>query len=122
MDIDRDMNIVKFIFKYRFATAEMMFRYLGEESKIENVQSRLDRLVKSRILNKFMLSRMEGDTLSPDALHIYCLDVGGRTLLTHYSNEDTTNWYTTENMKGSEVISRDLVTANFYIKLCANLP
>ena len=119
---DRDMNIVKFIFKYRFATAEMMFRYLGEESKIENVQSRLDRLVKSRILNKFMLSRMEGDTLSPDALHIYCLDVGGRTLLTHYSNEDTTNWYTTENMKGSEVISRDLVTANFYIKLMQTCP
>ena len=41
-------------------------------------------------------------------------------MLSHYSNEDTTNWVTV-NMKGSEV-SRDLVTANFYIKLMETCP
>lgn len=119
---DSDMKIVKFLFKYRFATAEMMFRYMGDESKIENMEARLDKLVKFRILNKFMLSKVDAETIVPDALQIYCLDIGGRTLLSHYSNEDTTNWVTTVNMKGSEVISRDLVTANFYIKLMETCP
>ena len=60
---DSDMKIVKFLFKYRFATAEMMFRYMGDESKIENMEARLDKLVKFRILNKFMLSKVDAGTI-----------------------------------------------------------
>lgn len=136
---DRDLEIAKFLFKFRFATLEQIYAYLkatdcltqkkvveGEEVKetsINSIKSRLDKLVQNRIINKFMLSLIEEDRIQQDALCIYCLDLGGKFLLTNYSNEDTTDWYVTINLKASEIISKDLFTTQFYLRLldtCGN--
>lgn len=130
---DRDLEIVKFLFKFKFATLEQIYSYLKQthwltqkrvvendevtETSINSIKARLDKLVQNRILNKFMLSKIEEDRIQQDALCIYCLDLGGKFLLTNYSNEDTTDWYITVNLKASELISKDLFTTQFYLKL-----
>ena len=52
-----------------------------------------------------------------DAYMVYCLDMGGRVLLCHFHNYDTTAWYSTENMRGPEKVGKDLVTNEFYLTL-----
>lgn len=119
---ERDIKIAKFLFHFKFATADQINRYLNEETSNVNLKNRLDKLVKYRVLNKFMLSDFEEDRIAPDALEIYCLDLGGRYLLANYSNEDTSDWYSTVNMKSSEIISKNLLVTEFYIQLMRTCP
>lgn len=124
---DRDLSISKFLFKFRFATLEQLYRYLDLDSKDEadkplssklNIKNRLDKLVKYRVLNKFMLTvDIVEDKILPEALEIYCLDLGGRYLLANYSNEDTTDWYATVNMVSGEIINKSLCVTEFYLSL-----
>ena len=119
---DRDLAIAKFLFQFRFATSDQIFRYLKESKTKINLLNRLDKLVKYRILNKFMLSDIEEDSIAEGAQTIYCLDLGGRYLLSHYSNEDVSDWYTTINMKASEIISKNLLVTEFYLRLLETCP
>lgn len=114
---DRDIQIAKFLFKFKFATADQIYKLLQEDKTKVNLKNRLDKLVKYRVLNKFMLSEFEEDSVAPDALQIYCLDLGGRYLLSHYSNEDTTDWYSTINMKSSEIISKNILATEIYLRI-----
>lgn len=121
---DRDLEITKFLFKFRFATLEQVLQFLNyyepEDAKtsLSALKNRLDKLVQYRVLNRFMLA---ADTtlekIAPDAMQIFCMDLGGRYLLAHYSNEDTTDWYTTVNMKSSENVARNLTITTFYLSL-----
>lgn len=114
---DRDIAIAKFLFQFKFATADQIYKLLGEDKTKVNLKNRLDKLVKYRVLNKFMLSQFEEDQIAPDAYQIYCLDLGGRYLLSHYSNEDTTDWYSTVNMKTSEIISKNILATEIYLRI-----
>lgn len=117
MITDRDLEISKFLFKFVFATDEQIVTYLNlisnDESKKNSITQRLNKLVEYRILNKFMLSKIDGLDLDSEALFVYCLDLGGRYLLESYSTEDTLDWYSTRNMKASELISKDLAIVDF---------
>jgi len=114
---ERDLKIAKFLFQFTFATAEQLHTFLEEESTVGNIKGRLDKLVKYRILNKFMLGSYEDDRIHSDAFEVYCMDLGGKYLLSHYSNEDTTDWYSTVNMKTSEIVGKNLIATEFYIRL-----
>lgn len=140
---DRDLTLAKFLFKFRFATFNQIYRYLeliaileaklGTNSKIEGeavetieissevgIKNRLEKLVKYRILNKFYLADIvEAESVKEkqDALPIYCLDLGGRYLLANYSSEDTTDWYTTVNMKASILVRKSLIATQFYLRI-----
>lgn len=125
---DRDIEIVKFIFKCRFVTAHQVYEYLqaihviDEDASESSIKIRMDKLISLyRVLNKFMLSSYESDSLESDALEIYCLDLGGKFLLHNFSNEtleDIRSWRPrTANLKMPASIFKDLYIANFYIKL-----
>lgn len=114
---ERDLKIARFLFQFTFATAQQLHTFLEEKSTVGNIKGRLDKLVKYRILNKFMLGSYEDERIHSDALEIYCMDLGGKYLLSHYSNEDTTDWYSTVNMKTSEIVGKNLIATEFYIRL-----
>lgn len=114
---DRDVEIANFIFKFKFATADQIYKYIKEDKEKINLKNRLEKLVKYRILNKFMLSDYELDKVANDAYQIYCLDLGGKYLLSHYSNEDTTDWYSIVNMKSSELISKNIFATEIYLRI-----
>lgn len=125
---ERDIEIVKFLFTCRFATAHQVYEYLKtinaiDENASENsIKIRMDKLISLyRVLNKFMLSSYEASSIEADALEIYCLDLGGKFLLTNFSNatlEDVRSWRPrTANLKMPHAIFKDLQIANFYIKL-----
>lgn len=114
---DRDIHIAKFLFQFKFATADQIYKLLGEDKTKVNLKNRLDKLVKYRVLNKFMLSEFEEEQIAPDSYQIYCLDLGGRYLLSHYSNEDTTDWYSTVNMKTSEIISKNILATEIFLRV-----
>lgn len=114
---DRDVAIAKFIFQFKFATTDQIYKFLNEDKAKVNLKNRLDKLVRYRVLNKFMLGEFEEDHVAPDATHFYCLDLGGRYLLANYSNEDTTDWYSTVNMKTSEIISKSILVTEIYLRI-----
>lgn len=121
---DRDLKTSKFLFEFRFATAAQIHEYLNtleteeNQSSLSAIKSRLDKLVSYRVLNKFMLTDDATLTkIKPDALEIYCLDIGGRYLLANYSNEDTIDWYTAVNQVTSEIVSRNLASTSFFLSL-----
>ena len=124
---DRDLSISKFLFKFKFATAKQIQRYLkivkDNENSLAGLVIRLDKLVNYRVLNKFMLTNDITHTkIQEDAEEIYCLDLGGRYLLANYSNEDTSEWYSIVNMKTSEIISKSLATTDFYLSVMEVIP
>ncbi len=121
---DDNMKIVKFLFNYRFGTAEMLYRYLNNETVSgADFIKELNRLTRLRIINSFALMDTTGmgagvkAEIPKDAMLIYCLDIGGRILMEHFHNADTTAWYTTENMRGVEKIEKDLVSNVFFLRL-----
>ena len=121
---DSDMKIVKFLFQHRFGTLEILYRFLRDNKKtVEEFKKDLSRLTRHRIINSFALvdNREVGAgvkiDIPIDALLIYCLDIGGRILMEHFHNADTTAWYTTENMRGPEKIGKDLIANAFYVRL-----
>lgn len=127
---DRDLKMTKLIFLFKFATLDQIYEYLELTSEEDdhvaakiNIKNRIEKLVKYRVFNKFMLTEDPViETVQPEALQIYCLDLGGRHLLSHYSTEDVTDWYTIENMKSSAIISKDLQVLNFYLSLLRTCP
>lgn len=119
---DRDINILKILFEFKFATAEQIGNLVMEEGKPVNIKYRLDKLVRYRVLNKFMLGAFEIDKIGDDAFQIYCLDLGGRYLLSHYSGSDASDWYSIVNMKSSAIISKNILSTEFYSKLMATCP
>ena len=119
---DDDLKVIKFIFEVKCATPSIIADYLNTQETIENITARLDKLVRNRILNKFMLSLLPEDSIPADALCIYCVDLGGKTLLSQYSHCDVANWNTTKNNWSSENIGHALVTANFYVRLLKTCP
>lgn len=121
---DSDMEIAKFLFNHRFATSKLLLQFLKRFNKTEEELRRdLSRLTKHRIVNSFALidtSEFKNGVrpeIPHDALLIYCLDIGGRVLIGHFYNADTTEWYTTENMRSAEKVGKDLVKNNFLIQL-----
>ena len=114
---DRDLTIIKFLYIFKFATAEQISTLLGGEQSIGAVSARLDKLSNQRILNKFILSPVTENRIYPDALQVYCLDLGAKYLLTQYSRYDVEDWVSSENYKTSDLISKDLIAVNFYLSL-----
>lgn len=126
---DRDLKITKLLFKFRFATLDQIYEHLeiinteDDMAAKMNIKNRLDKLVKYHVINKFNLTMNPSiDVIQPEAMDFYCLDLGGRHLLSHYSNKDVADWYTVENMKASEVILKDLKALSFYISLMKSCP
>lgn len=124
----RDLIITRFLFKFNFATPEQIYKFLSNEhpdmsSSVEAITIRLDKLVQYRVLNKFIMVKdhdipaKDYDEHVNDALVVYCMDLGGRYLLANHSNEDTSNWYTVETMKSSELVKKELMITEFYNNL-----
>lgn len=120
---DEDLAIVKFIYEYKFATAAIIADYLDNGDTYEIVQGKLDKLCKSRLLNKFMLTKGWEEKPLPDALMIYCLDFGGKVLISHYGtpNCGIENWYSSNVMMSSAMVSDALTTAHFYVQVKKNV-
>lgn len=116
---DLDLEFTKFLFQFNFATAKQISRSISSQNgeDVKNVESKLEKLVRHRVINKFALKRLDDGLIPSDALMIYCLDFGGRYLLANYSNVDTTDWVSTVNMKSSELISKSILTTEFYLRL-----
>ena len=115
---DRDLKIAELIYRFHFATAEQVTDYLNDpEYTVGAIQARLDKLVHHRVLNKFLLSKTKEDRVYQDAMIIYCLDLGGKYLLSSFSSHDTSDWFTSNNFRISELIAKDLMTLDFYLKL-----
>lgn len=114
---DRDVEIAKFLFMHTFATAEQIGNYLDGQG--EKIRNRLEELVKKRVLNSFFLAEvdMQMNPHMRDALIIYCLDFGGKYLVSRYGGMDTSDWYSTVNMKGSDLVAKDLIATQFFVNL-----
>lgn len=112
---EEDLAVAKLLFNYRFATLEQLYEAVKSEKTINAFYSRVEKLLKYRIINKFMLTHDYEEKIQPDALMIFCLDIGGHYLLTHYSNdEDLLDWFYIRNLVTSEIVAKSLMTLDIY--------
>jgi len=109
---DLDLDIVRFLYKFKFATEHQLKQLFGDK-----VHRRLSHMLDRRLINGFSLSQAEGMADNTDALLIYCMDLGGKYLLDNYTNEDTSEWYSSTNMKTSELIARHLFNVDIYTRM-----
>ncbi|WP_214688447.1 MULTISPECIES: hypothetical protein [unclassified Exiguobacterium] len=119
---ERDIKIVHFLFKHTFATALQIQKFFNAEDNYQSIKNRLEKLVQYRLINVFSLGQVETERLEPDALMIYCLDFGGKYIVSHFTNEDTSDWFSHVNIKGSENVARDLMITDFYLQLMDSIP
>ncbi|AJD93489.1 hypothetical protein JMA_41720 (plasmid) [Jeotgalibacillus malaysiensis] len=119
---ERDIKIVHFLFKHTFATALQIQKFFGGEDNYQSIKNRLEKLVQYRLINVFSLGELETERIEPDAMLIYCLDFGGKYIVSHFTNEDTSDWFSSVNIQGSENVARDLMITDFYLQLMDSIP
>lgn len=123
---DRDIEMLKFIAKFRFVTAEQVYKMLmicdltdKEQTSENSILIRLDKLVKKRLVNRFMLDLNVQPELHEDALAFFCLDYGGKLLLDNYiTDESLIGWKPAEvNICSGDVVARDIQIVDIYLKV-----
>ena len=119
---DEDLSIIKFIFEHSFATPQIIRDFARPEDSVEAVKEILERLLKTRFLNKFAITAFKMDEYPENALEIYCLDYGGRKLLMHYGEpgDDAEKWTQSAAMMSVSKISEKLIAADFHVQLMKN--
>lgn len=119
-----DVLIAKMLLDYRFATLTQLHEAVAKDEPMDKFKKRIDQLVKFRIINRFALSFDPGLTRIPDdAFMIYCLDIGGHHLLTHFAEgEKLLDWFYIINMVTSEIVARDLMIAEIGRAFLKNKP
>lgn len=126
---NQDIRILEFLVGRVFATTDQIYEFcrlygLYYSNKVVDkfmVDTALSKLTEFYAVNRFYLSDVESPTLNAiipdDALVCYCLAAGGSHLLANYSNIDTYAWTCTNNCKVSDMISKELASTQFYLRL-----
>lgn len=119
---DEDLLIVKFIYKHSVATVSIIRDLTRPEAPLAEIKDVLERLLRSRFLNKFAITVYKTDEYPEDALDIYCLDYGGRKLLMHYGDpeDEAEKWTQSATMMSIQKVSEKLITADFHVQLMKN--
>lgn len=123
------IEIVRFIFKRRFATPEQILKYCdingffykGGKVDIDCLNAELDKLKGMTILNTFFLSSEEQPAVLPiapeDAEIIYCAGYGAYEILTNYASEAVYGWDETSMCRDSASISRNLCVTQWHVNI-----
>ena len=96
---NRDLLVCEFLFNNKFATLKQINAVLRANGHTDLQSQRAYRLCQYRVINRFVLSENETSDFDDVENIIYCLDFGGKFLLTHYSSFDTTEWVTSNNIR-----------------------
>ena len=122
------LEILIYLHDYTFATREQLKRLLklkgvlSVENDVEMADILLDSIlqnyVDNRLINYFTLSSYELEEVPDDAFKIYCLDHEARYILSHFYHDDVAvTWKSTNALKSAELISKYLMTGEFYLSL-----
>lgn len=116
---DEDLCIIKFIYHHSFATAEIIRDLIRPDSSIEEVREILEKLLRTRFLNKFAVTIYKLEDYPEDALDVYCLDYGGRKLLMHYGDpeDEADKWTQSMAMMSIPKVIEKLISADFHVQL-----
>lgn len=122
---EEDLSIAIFLYTYKFATIEQLYRGVKTERTFEKFKSRVEKLVNGRVVNKFILTYApEMDRiLKDDAFTVYCLDIGGHHLLTHFwHNDSVLDWLYITNIVPSESVAQTLLVTEVGLSFLENKP
>lgn len=122
---DADIDILYFFWQFGICTLDQVakkFKY----TDLEKLETKLDKFVVSRLLNKFILVDEESKLLHPseagkDALLFYCFDFGSSLLLKHFKpDEDYENWSISFIELESSRVEKRVMTVEFFLHLEEN--
>ena len=120
-----DIDILYFFWQFGICTLEQIakkFKY----TDLTKLETKLDKFVISRLLNKFILVDEESKMLHPkdagdDAMKFYCFDFGSSLLLKHFRpDEDYENWRIDFVELESSRVEKRLMTVDFFLYLEEN--
>ncbi len=116
---DTDVKICEILLTHTFATARQIKELLGDAKLThdEDIETRLAYLFSKKLINSFSLAEFDTGEKIEGALYFYCLDMGGKILLTNTSRLDTTDWnYMRRNIKAASKIAELLIATEWHIK------
>lgn len=112
------LEILMFLRDFCFASQEQLETILKQKklntSYLPNI---LEKYTNSRIINFFILNRFDTGEIPNNAFYIYCLDHGGKFILSHFSPSDYISWMSSDNIRSTELIIKYLMTNFFYLNL-----
>ena len=119
---NKDLLVCEFLFNNRFATLYQINAMLKANGHTDLQSQRAFKLSQNRIINRFVMAE-DGEEVdfNDDGKVVYCLDIGGKYLLTHYSTVDTTEWLTSNNMMSQDIIENVLMANEVYVKLLSTV-
>lgn len=112
------LEILIFIKKFEFVSVKQL-RTMLEGKGIANVDLDLvlEKCVEAYLLNYFIISQYDMGETPDDAFRVYCLDTRALFILSHFSTVDTISWFSTDNLRCIELVTKYLATAEFYQQL-----
>ena len=123
-----DKSILRNMLRYRFLTKSQISKMEG--ISIEEVEKRVSYLVKNNIINAFKLVKTEDfspeikfdDESLSDALIFYCLDFGGKTILSVFDKISVEEFSIDLNVTDSYFIGRNYFAVEAAAKIKETCP
>lgn len=121
IDTSRDVPMLENLLELRFVSIRMLKELYPNLSEVE-LEDWMENLVAARVLNKFVINqhrREYGDEYPTDGLDYYCLDAGGKRILTMYGHPACLpeRWSVGNVSMGMARLSVHLALTELYISL-----
>ena len=118
---DEQIATLKFLYKHKCATFKQIKMYLElkglDPSKTGKI---LQDFVFNRACNCFTLGNNLLEEFPDDAFRVYTLDFGGKTILSHFGENDVVEWLSSDTMYSPDIVSKYLVSNQFFLEILKN--
>ena len=112
------LAIMKAVYKFCFMNKLQISRHLSNLGiTVDDLDALLKAMVSARQLNFFFLAEAQLPDEPEDGEKIYCTDLAGRYILSHYHREDAVMWKMTDNARSAEQVIKYLSAVEFYFSL-----
>lgn len=117
---DDDIKIIEFLFKVQFATFAQIVRFCNING-IKKIHRRINLMFNCSAITKFSFVDHYDDNSSipKDALLVYCLTEGGKSIIDKYTSLATFNWECSVIYQSTRNIADRLIGTEFYLNMLA---
>lgn len=116
------LEVLLFLKRFAFATVDHIETMMRLKGCNVDLPALLNKCVEKYYLNFFTISKYDIGEVPDDAFRVYCLDSRAIYILTHFSSVDSISWFTTDNIRSIELVTKYLATGEFYQNLSEKRP
>lgn len=111
------LETLLFVQKFAFASTPQIEAMLKRKGIAVDTKELLNKCVQEYLLNYFIISKFDLGEIPEDAFKVYCLDTRATFILSHFSTADVVSWFSTDNFRCIELVTKYMATGSFYTEL-----